>query len=235
LDSTSLESEIFRFRQSFSGRKEQLLSVIKERTEELYQFLDRATQISRSSPALLPRSKSQASSFLSLQRQARELFECFQKNWACSCASGHPCGITVRKEASGTGRIGLLVTTNADRAQLSVEFREMQQPPRPASETSSISKQEDITSLKTQIEVKSRMKKMKEKASKGIFSLAFSSMSTVANPHSLDEGKSPLEKKASKLKKRLRFSTLPSTPRAPVSTASSTLSAVSSTSTAVVR
>ncbi|RYP78485.1 hypothetical protein DL771_000438 [Monosporascus sp. 5C6A] len=183
LDSSSLESEIYRLRHSFFPRKTELLGKISDKNESIYKFLDRASLLgSLSVPAAVGCGNMRT--FLYLQEQAQFLYEAFQSQWACSCVGGHPYGVTVER-VSGKGRQGqddtsLKLLFTDTRTQIKVEMEaavaeEITPESRPRSQ------REDITVLRQQISLKSQLKKVKEKDSKGIFSLVLSSISALGN------------------------------------------------------
>lgn len=105
LDYKSLESELFRRKRSFGHKKDTLLATIQDKDEQLYKFLDSASQT-----RLLAESKGRArsSQFLILQRHALMLSGYFSRFWTCSYSSSHSCGVTIiQNETLGSKHLGL--------------------------------------------------------------------------------------------------------------------------------
>jgi hypothetical protein len=186
LDSNSLESEMYRLKSSFSHEKDTLLSRIREKNQSVYEFLDRASHLSRTStPIPSTRNNSKAASlFLEVQNQARSLYKCFQRHWVCSCSShgSHQCCIMVQGSD-----LKVLFDYGNERTQVKVEVETTNPPSRP-SLTPQLNKSDAVLNLGHQISVKSRLKKLKDKGQKGVFGLAASTISVFSSPVSLGEG-----------------------------------------------
>lgn len=88
LDSTSLESELYRLKTSFSNEKDRLLARIKKANERLHSTLDRApnrTPYTSSDTVQIP--------FRKLQGQAQGVYDCLTQQQPCNCQTPHVVGI----------------------------------------------------------------------------------------------------------------------------------------------
>jgi len=97
---------MFRLKVSFSHRKDGLIARIRDKNTALFEFLDRASRISGSSTARPASRKSMKKlrPIMTLQQHGTTLFQSLQRQWRCTCSSGHRFGITVRVSKGGPGR-----------------------------------------------------------------------------------------------------------------------------------
>lgn len=201
---------MFRLRTSFRHRKDRLLATIQNKNEALYSFLDRA---SHSTPVLAaPKGQVPVpvKSLMSLQRQVRSLTQQLSLSWECNCSSNHPCQVSIIKEGTEPDRLGLVFEHDSKYTKLYVEEVKTNTASHKLETRSSdqesisgaagpaykpTSKQEEISSLKKQISLKTRFKQLRTKKP-AIFALA---ASIIGNP------KHENTKAEVKLKKPMRF------------------------------
>ncbi|WYZ39074.1 hypothetical protein EsH8_III_000988 [Colletotrichum jinshuiense] len=121
LDSTSLESELYRLQTSFSDKKNHLLTRITDINDKLHTFLDRGSGVTRQS-ATKP-----SIPFRDLHGHAVAFYECLAQRWQCCCSAAHTVGITtspaVLKSSKTTknGYFNVLFEAEAGRKQLSLQ------------------------------------------------------------------------------------------------------------------
>ncbi|KAI9162992.1 hypothetical protein HJFPF1_04587 [Paramyrothecium foliicola] len=199
LDSKSLESELYRLKMSFSHEKEKHLRRISEGNKALYEFLDRASHLSRSpTPNSIVKVESSAiSSVINTQEQARCLLKCLQRHWNCGCATGstHPCSITVRE-----ANVRMLFEEGNSQIQYKIDVVPTELP-QPAALAQKTSKTEELLKLGAQTSTKSRLRRFKDKGPKGIVGFATSSISAFASSESLETSRSDENPKESFLKR----------------------------------
>ncbi|KAJ4205895.1 hypothetical protein NW759_014372 [Fusarium solani] len=205
LDSSGLESELFRLKWSFGHRKDKLLATIKDRNESIYAFLDRSAHLARGSEST--RAGSRVWPYLSAQRQATSIYECLQSQWKCHCLSNHTCGIRASMVGQDHGDLKpksfvLLFDEGATFTELRVEVAE----PKPIRTTSQPSSQNraDVSQLKGDVSAKIRSQHVRNKSS-SLAALAASSLSIVGNPSNLGDGQSRLKRLERKFRKRVRI------------------------------
>lgn len=127
LDSTTLESELWRLKTSFNNEKDGLLTAITTANNELHEFLDRAADIPDRRPSR------PLVSFRDLQKQARQVYECLAKRWQCSCPVTHTVGIATHTMFSSSARatpldsgyISLLLETGSGRKHIRVQISDV--------------------------------------------------------------------------------------------------------------
>ncbi|KAI3319727.1 hypothetical protein HD806DRAFT_525384 [Xylariaceae sp. AK1471] len=200
LDSTSVEAELFKLKRSFSSRKNELLAIVQGKNDALFQFLEKASHITRSNSPVVP-SKSYTQTSLKklshLQSNSQRAFHFLQKKWACSCSQRHHCGVTV-DDSDTRPSLNLLLSDKDKFTQIQLVF-EVVIPPTPEPKQT---KQEEITSLKRQISLKKTLKKFKSQRPHSTLGLGISALSIVSNPFSSERRQVQLEKAETKLRKK---------------------------------
>ncbi|KDN72355.1 hypothetical protein CSUB01_00038 [Colletotrichum sublineola] len=88
LDSTNIESELYRLQTSFSSEKDRLLKRITDINDDLHQFFDRGSTVTR------PTTTKSTIPFRDLHHQAVTFYECLARCWKCCCSVAHTVGIT---------------------------------------------------------------------------------------------------------------------------------------------
>lgn len=174
MSSSSFGAQMFRLRTSFSHRKDRLISKIQEKNKELCGFLDRLSHVSRAttSPEATP-CRAQAVQIFNLQQDSNTLYETLQNNLHCTCASGHPCGITVSKIDSTQGHdvhIKMLFQDSATLTQVKI-VPMPQPPPKQAGDTPV-----EVISLRREVAMKRNMKSLGRGTPKAVYALAASSI-----------------------------------------------------------
>ncbi|KAM0429635.1 hypothetical protein ACHAPT_006240 [Fusarium lateritium] len=209
LDSSSLDSELYRIKTSFSHRKDELLSNVRAGNTNLYEFLQKEAHLQRSRNWLSTSVKEAAkatATYLKVQEQARTVFKGFQRHWVCgcNCASGHFCGIS----AYGND-MKVLFGKDINSKHVTIELQSTQElPEKKASQSAAplvVAKQVEVTDLRQQVSMKSRFRGLK-KGPKSILKLTASTLSVLGKPVSVEAngGSDGLEKPPEKLKKRNR-------------------------------
>ncbi|KAH9235900.1 hypothetical protein K456DRAFT_1737248 [Colletotrichum gloeosporioides 23] len=130
-DGQDVDSHMFRLKTSFLGRKDDLLSQLRQSNEWIYKYLDRAARIiphgtANDQQRFEKHHDKRLKDFQTLQAQARSLYTCFQKSWQCGCSDGHPCGITVQQSKAETNRdhnIMILFNPSASRSTSRTKVR----------------------------------------------------------------------------------------------------------------
>ncbi|KAF4448824.1 hypothetical protein F53441_7816 [Fusarium austroafricanum] len=194
IDSTSLASELFRLKWSFSHKKNELLTIIKDRNEAIYAFLDRAAHVE--SRIKSTRYASNAWKYLTAQKEASSIYECLQSHWTCNCLSNHSCGIRASTGLQNPKKrnFALVFEEGLRLTEVMVEVTETN------SAKSSIEGTQKVSQLRQDVSVKRRYKMARGKSS-SLVALAVSSLSIVGNPSGPGEGQSRLQRLAVKLKK----------------------------------
>ncbi|KAK7422979.1 hypothetical protein QQX98_001269 [Neonectria punicea] len=204
IDSTSLEGEMFRLKTSFSSQKDELLKIIKDRNEDLFQFLSRASHVAQATKAKPSVSATSITPFLTFQSQARQIYECVQRHWTCTCTGVHPCGVTISPdlEKKETLEMRLLFREEAKLTNLKVRL-DVARPKVPQPQACP-TKDEDLAVLRKQMALKEQMKKKVDKSPRGfLYSLGAAAMSSI-EARARPESKSwDLERPPARLKKRL--------------------------------
>ncbi|KAH7312519.1 hypothetical protein B0I35DRAFT_437204 [Stachybotrys elegans] len=197
VDSTNLESELYRLKTAFSHKKDMHLSKIREGNKALYGFLDRASHLSRSSTSISPiRNNTILSSIFDAQEQAKCVYQCFQRRWTCTCVpvQQHPCSITVEGPY-----LQFLFVNDSKTTKVQFGFSKTIDP---AIDEPDPPRSEEVLILNEQVSLKNRLKNLK-KESKGVMQLAASSLTVLstAQPRNkmLFEG---FQKPSEKLKKK---------------------------------
>lgn len=194
---------MFRLKTSFPSQKDDLLKIIKDRNEDLFQFLSRASHVSHVTRTKSAVSAASITPFLAFESQARQIYECVQRHWTCTCTGVHPCGVTISpdRDKKETLEMRLLFREEAKLTNLKVKLDMTR--PKTAQPQACASTDEDLAVLHKQMAFKEQMKKKVDKSPKSfLYSLgaaARSSIETRARP----ESKSwDLEKPSARLKKR---------------------------------
>lgn len=121
LDSTDLESELYRLHTSFSNNKDRLLARITIINDDLHKFLDHIPNLPRQSSATIQ------TPFRKLQGQAQEVYDCLAKHQPCNCPRPHRIGIAsyptfnTSSRLSHSKNLGLLLETESPEEQLRVQ------------------------------------------------------------------------------------------------------------------
>ncbi|KAM7203213.1 hypothetical protein V8F20_004155 [Naviculisporaceae sp. PSN 640] len=92
LDARGTEDVLFRFKTSFSGRKEKLLNRIQGRNEEIFKFLSREfihPDNVVTGPRHAKRTSDECKRFLECQKRSRNLYEALGSVWQCKCSPSH--------------------------------------------------------------------------------------------------------------------------------------------------
>lgn len=176
---------MFRLRTSFRHKKNRLLSDIKMKNSELFNFLqrDQASRLSRISRAAPSKGgNSVISSFLDFQDQAQSVFKGFQLYWSCSCtcAGIHPCRITARDSD-----MKVLIDTEAEQAHIKVQLEKTVKQKTSSKSSATVqvaTKHEEVAVLRSQVSLKNRLSKMKVKGPKSILKLTASALAALSNP-----------------------------------------------------
>ncbi|RFN48580.1 protein prib [Fusarium flagelliforme] len=198
LDSSSLESAMFRIKTSFSHRKNELLARIEARNKDLYEFLERASHVqhSRVSTPTAPKGSAKiVSSFLEFQEQAKTIFSGFQRHWACSCNCNglHSCSIS----AQGSD-LKALFDNGTETRHVKVEIEVKAKPPdveKVSPSSNGATSQEAVDNLRHQVTIKNKSKSLS----------AFSNPGNVETGSNCDKG---LERPTEKLKKSIKRQTV---------------------------
>ncbi|PTD06240.1 hypothetical protein FCULG_00011709 [Fusarium culmorum] len=206
LDSTDLESTLFRLRISFSHKKDELLGTIKRRNEELRNYLSMSSQLHMSRSSLHTPTKDTSKMVRSLkkhQEQAESVFNGFKSQWICKCNLGscHSCGISTE----GSDMRLLLNGARNQHLKLEVITRiEMERLNELTSEPTTVPTQADLECL-TQNSLRKRISNNMRKQGKSISKLVPSTLFSLSHPNNArvdnkyDKG---FERAPEKLKKR---------------------------------
>ncbi|KAK6224815.1 hypothetical protein QIS74_03142 [Colletotrichum tabaci] len=205
LDSTNLESELFRLQTSFSSDKDRLLKRITQVNDDLHQFFDRGATVIR------PSATKPSIPFRDLHHQAVVFYECLARSWKCSCSSAHTVGIAVHSAVHKPSRMAehgyfnVLFEAEASFKQLRLQVETLTTSKH---ETNSDSvapekavKLEAAIDLKSQIMVKKQLKSVSNAANENsVSALAIASLSISGHGFQTPR-RSILRKAANKLKK----------------------------------
>jgi hypothetical protein len=208
LDSSSLESAMFRIKTSFSHRKNELLARIEARNKDLYEFLERASHVQhhRTSTTTPPKGSTKiVSSFLEFQEQARTIFSGFQRHWACSCNCNglHSCSIS----AQGSDLKALFDNgTETKHVKVEIEVRgKVSDAEKVSLNSNGTTWQEDVDDLRHQVAIKNKSKRLREQGPKSLVKLIGSTLTAFSNPGNAKTGcnyDKGIEKSTTRLKKR---------------------------------
>ncbi|KAK7418604.1 hypothetical protein QQZ08_011188 [Neonectria magnoliae] len=204
IDSTSLEGQMFRLKTSFSSQKDELLKVIKDRSEDLFQFLSRASHVAQATGAKPSVSATSITPFVAFQSQARQIYECVQRHWTCTCTNVHPCGVTISPdpEKKETLEMRLLFREEAKLTNLKVRLDAAR--PKVPQPQACPTKEEDLAVLRKQMALKEQMKKKVDKSPRGfLYSLGAAAMSSIEARARPESNSWDLERPPARLKKRL--------------------------------
>ncbi|WQF83322.1 hypothetical protein CDEST_08336 [Colletotrichum destructivum] len=216
LDSTNLESELFRLQTSFSSDKDRLLKRITQVNDDLHQFFDRGATVIR------PSATKPSIPFRDLHHQAVTFYECLARRWKCSCSSAHTVGIAVHPAVQKPSRMAehgyfnVLFKAEASFKQLRLQVETLTTS---KYETNSDSvapekavKLEAAIDLKSQIMVKKQLKSVSNAANENsVSTLAIASLSISGHGIQTPQ-RSILRKAANKLKKVQRWNRVDSSP-----------------------
>ena len=198
---------MFRIKTSFSHRKNELLTRIEARNRDLYEFLERASHIQHSRISTTPPKNSTkiVSSFLEFQEQATTIFSGFQRHWACTCNCNglHSCSIS----AQGSDLKAFFDNgTETRHVKVEIEVKGKVTHVEKASPTSNgVTSQEHVDSLRHQVAIKNKSKRLREKGPKSLAKLVASTLSTFSNPANVETGSNydkGLQKPTQRLTKR---------------------------------
>lgn len=113
---------MYRLQTTFSSDKDRLLDRISHINNDLHQYLDRESAVTRKAVA------KPKVSFQELHNQAVTFHECLAQRWQCSCATFHTVGITVQpmalksKNSKPTGYFDVIFQTEKRRRQLRIQI-----------------------------------------------------------------------------------------------------------------
>ncbi|EFQ26817.1 hypothetical protein CGRA01v4_08913 [Colletotrichum graminicola] len=234
MDSTNLESELYRLQTSFSSEKDRLLKRITDINDDLHQFFDRASTVTRP-PAAKP-----TIPFRDLHNQAVTFYECLARCWKCCCSAAHTVGITTHPaiqkppRAAERGYFNVLFEAKANPKQLRLQVETVTTvncmvalDPAPAAPTIKI---DAAIELKSQMLVKSHLKSASSAASENsISALALTSLSISGQARKAPQ-KSILKSAANKLRKLQHRKSADSTQGLKTSTEPASLSSLSTSS-----
>ncbi|KAK1596934.1 uncharacterized protein LY79DRAFT_677078 [Colletotrichum navitas] len=234
LDSTNLESELYRLQTSFSSEKDRLLKRITNINDDLHQFFDRASTVTRP-PATKP-----TIPFRDLHNQAVTFYECLARCWKCCCSAAHTVGIATHPaiqkppRAAERGYFNVLFEAEANPKQLRLQVETVTivdcmaaLDPAPAAPTI---KTDAAIELKSQMLVKSQLKSASSAASENsIATLALTSLSISVQARKTPP-KSILKSAANKLRKLQHRKSPDSSQGLKTSTEPASLSSLSTTS-----
>ncbi|KAH7317137.1 hypothetical protein B0I35DRAFT_434620 [Stachybotrys elegans] len=199
LDSTSLESEIYRLQTSFSNDKTRLLGRITAINDKLHQYLDRA-------PDTLPQQNTKPKlSFRELQDQAHELYQSLVTCWQCNCPDAHNMGIMAnppsKTRRAGAGYFNILFEGGREKQQFRLLIKS-----KSSSEESEVSPQIDLEAVGT-MQRQMRLKEQDKRVEKfgydsSIGSLVAASSQFLVKPSESSEGKVILKQAPRKLQRR---------------------------------
>ncbi|TGJ79341.1 hypothetical protein E0Z10_g9425 [Xylaria hypoxylon] len=197
LDSTSVEATLFKFKRSFSNKKDVLLATVRSKNDALFHFLEKASHITQSasvtvSSKLRARVSLRRVSFL--QDHSQRAFKFLRDRWTCSCPQHHHCGIAIEHHEN-TPSLSLLLSGKGDIARIKVVFDMVLSKPEQTIH-------EEVTILKQQMSLKRTLRNLKFRRSQSTLALGISALSLVSNPFSSERNKVRLEKDERKLKKK---------------------------------
>lgn len=197
----SVESELFRLKASFSHKKDDLLSKLREKNSSIYGFLDRASHSSQRTASLPAGTTSigarkDIAALLERQKDSAAVQKYLWGHWECRCrcSGNHGYGVSIYDSAFR------LLHNNADKHSAYLEFLVKHNAVVPR-ETATSSRPDELTVLSEQLSFKSRVKKLKDRGYGSIFKLVGSSASVAAAPQGGVLGMSGLKRKERKLEK----------------------------------
>lgn len=213
MDFSGLEREMFRLKISFTHNKDILLAEVRERNNEIFEFLQRASHLSGTRNDPLPRpARKHATPLLSLQEDASALYETFQTHLRCQCTSHHSCGIAVSRADGIKGQVAanhlkLLFWDGPYRTQVKIRHISAPYSTPMAPPKSSTDNLEEVSSLHQHISVRNRIEAVRKRAPKALFALATSSIPTFGRLPIRDSSKDPaVSKDQKKSGRRIRWS-----------------------------
>ncbi|KAK1971923.1 hypothetical protein LY78DRAFT_743349 [Colletotrichum sublineola] len=233
LDSTNIESELYRLQTSFSSEKDRLLKRITDINDDLHQFFDRGSTVTR------PTTTKSTIPFRDLHHQAVTFYECLARCWKCCCSVAHTVGITTHpaikkpSRAAEHGYYNVLFEAEANPWQLRLQVETFKTveciaalDPAPAAP---IIKVDAAIELKSQMLVRNQLKSASSAASENsISALALTSLSISGQARKTPQ-KSILKSSANKLRKLQHRKSADSTQGLKNSTDSASLSSLSTT------
>ncbi|KAK2003847.1 hypothetical protein LX36DRAFT_597022 [Colletotrichum falcatum] len=233
LDSTNLESELYRLQTSFSSEKDRLLKRITDINDDLHQFFDRGSAVTRP-----PAVKSHIP-FRDLQHQAVTFYECLARCWKCCCSAAHTVGIAthpaIRKpsRAAEHGYFNVLFEAEANPKQLRLQVETVTTvkytPVLSHTPAAPAIKVDAAIELKSQMLVRNELRSVSSAARENsISALALTSLSISGQARKTPQ-KSILKSAANKLRKLQHWKNADITQGLKTSTEPSSLSSVSTT------
>ncbi|KAK2045202.1 hypothetical protein LZ31DRAFT_584181 [Colletotrichum somersetense] len=203
LDSTDLESEVYRLRMSFSSEKDRLLKRVTDINDDLHQFFDRGSTVTR------PPATKSTIPFRDLHQHAVTFYECLARCWKCCCSAAHTVGITIHPAiqksswAAELGYFNVLFEAEANPKQIRLQVETITAvgciaAPNPAPAAST--RQSDMAiECKGQMLVRNQLKSASSAASKNsVSTLALTSLS-ISGQASKTPQKSILKRVTNKL------------------------------------
>ncbi|OHW97581.1 hypothetical protein CSPAE12_03634 [Colletotrichum incanum] len=115
--------ELYRLQTSFSDEKDRLLKRITEINDDLHQFFDRGSTVTR------PSASKPSIPFRDLHHQAITFYECLARCWKCCCSTAHTVGITtypgIQKpsQVAKNGCFNILFESEANYKQLRLQVQ----------------------------------------------------------------------------------------------------------------
>lgn len=197
MEFSGLEREMFRLKTSFTHHKDVLLTEVRERNNEIFEFLQRASHLSGTRKDPLPRpARKHTTPLLSLQKDASALYESFQTHLRCKCSSDHSCGIAVSRTDGIQGQVvashlKLLFWDGSCRTQVKIRSSSAAYTKPTISSKPPVDKLEEVSSLHQHLSVRNRVEAVRKRSPKALFALATSSMPTFGRLPSRDSRKDP--------------------------------------------
>ncbi|KAL0937805.1 uncharacterized protein CTRU02_207536 [Colletotrichum truncatum] len=206
LDSTSIESEIYRLQTSFSSEKDRLLERITNINDELHTFFDRASGVTRQAVQKLN------FSFTDLHNQALTFYECLSQQWHCCCSIDHTVGITINPttlkpiKRANLGFFDVLFETETKRKQLKLHIESFvateSKPDSLVEQPTPTINIEAVGDMREQMIIKKQIQSVSITASeKSVAALAFTTLSISGPPCSAPPRRSILKRMSRKLQK----------------------------------
>ncbi|KAK2030309.1 hypothetical protein LX32DRAFT_662671 [Colletotrichum zoysiae] len=225
LDSTDLESELFRLQTSFSSEKDRLLRRVTDINDDLHRFLLRDSTVTRppASKSIIP--------FRDLHDQAVTFYECLSRCWKCCCSAAHTVGITahpaIRKssQAAEFGYFNVLFEAEANPKQLRLQVETVTAVKRMAvldPAPAATIKPDVAIELKSQMHVKNQLESASNAASKKSVSTLMPISFLASGQSYKPPGKPMLKKERNKLTKSQHRKSVGSTQSPAPSTATLT-------------
>ncbi|KZL84295.1 hypothetical protein CI238_11149 [Colletotrichum incanum] len=212
-------NELYRLQTSFSDEKDRLLKRITEINDDLHQFFDRGSTVTR------PSASKPSIPFRDLHHQAITFYECLARCWKCCCSTAHTVGITtypgIQKpsQVAKNGCFNILFESEANYKQLRLQVQTFAASKCKSALDSALPaptvKVEAAIELKSQMLVKKQLKSAANAASENsVSALAFTSLS-ISGRGCKTPRKSILKSAANKLKKFQHRKSVDSTPIEP--------------------